>query len=113
MRGKTVLAAAAFLFLALAAFAGNGECMGRNKETVMLKGTVRVVGNAPFTQLVLTVPGPGADAKPVDHLVQGPLAGEMRSRLQGKVVTVEAAYCAEKPPGRLPCIEPSRIVEDE
>lgn len=113
MRAKTALAATAALFLALAALAESGECMGRNKETVVLKGTVRVVGNEPFTRLVLTVPGPAAGNGPVDHLVQGPLADDMWKRLQGKIVTVEAVYCAEKPPGRLPCIEPSRIVESE
>jgi len=89
---------------------GTGECMGKHGETFVLKGTVGVVGNEPFSRLVLTVQPPDGCGRPTDHVVKGPLAPELRSRHQGKVVTVECRRCAESARDLLPCIEPVKIV---
>jgi hypothetical protein len=83
-------------------------------DAIVLKGTVRVTGNAPFTRLVLTVPPAEGDGRPpADYLLQGPLVEEMRNRYQGKLVTVECVPCPEKPPDRLPCIEPEKVLAVE
>jgi len=113
MRGKAALMALASLFLAITILGSKGECMGGKKETVVLKGTVRLVGNEPFPRLVLTVPDPAGGSRASDHLVLGPLAEEIRNRHQGQVVTLECRPCKEKAPGRLPCVEPVRILGAE
>ena len=98
------------LCLALTSCNAAGDAVRKDGEIFVLKGTVRVVGNEPFTRLVLTVPPAGEGGRPADHVVTGPLAGELRNRYQGKVVTVECRRCADSVPGPLPCIEPERIV---
>ncbi|MBE0568983.1 MAG: hypothetical protein IH577_04840 [Deltaproteobacteria bacterium] len=113
MRGKATLVPMLFLGLVMTTLVADGECMGNPGKTITLKGTVRVVGNEPFARLVLTVPGPEGGGRPADHLVEGPLAAEIRERHQGRIVTVECRPCAEKQPGRLPCIEPEKIIKVE
>jgi len=114
MRTDALCVATLAFFLAVAAWGATGECMGKIGGTVVLKGTVRVTGNEPFTRLVLTVPdtreGHGRSA---DHLIEGPLAEEIRSRYQGRVLTVEGRSCEERPPGIPFCIEPVKILKIE
>ncbi len=110
MRVEAAFVAMLSLCLSMTAFRGTGECMGKHGETFVLKGTVGVVGNEPFTRLVLTVPPPAGNESPTDYVVKGPLAGELRSRYQGKTVAVECRKCAESARDRLPCIEPGRII---
>lgn len=113
MRIEAAFVAMLSLFASMTFFGGTGECMGKHGETFVLKGTVGVVGNEPFARLVLTVPPPGGSGRPADHVVKGPLAAELRSRHQGKTVTVECRPCGEDARDRLPCVEPVRIVEVE
>lgn len=113
MPGKNALVAVLALCLLGTALGATGECMGKNCETVTLKGTVRVVGNEPFARLVLTVPDPREGGRPTDHLVKGPLAEEIRNRHQGEVITVEGRYCADRGPGNRPCFEPEKILKIE
>jgi hypothetical protein len=78
-----------------------------------MRGTVRVVGNEPFSRLVLTVPDPMNAGKPTDYVIRGPLGKEIRGRYQGKVVVIEGRCCTDGAPERFLCIEPERIVEVE
>ena len=110
MRVKTAFMVLLTLCLALTSCSASGDAVRKNGEIFVLKGKVRVVGNEPFTRLVLTVPPAGEGGRPADHVVTGPLAEELRSRYQGKIVSVECRRCADSGPGRLPCIEPERIV---
>jgi hypothetical protein len=113
MRGKAVLVAALSLCLAMTSCGATGECMGNNGEKVILKGTVRVVGNEPFARLVLTVPDPGGGVRPRNYDIKGPLAAEIGRRHQGKIITIEGRLPAQGAPGGAPCIEADRILKIE
>lgn len=113
MGARSALPALLALWLAMTSCGASGEGVKKDDETFVLKGTVRVVGNEPFTRLVLTTPPGTADGRPADHVVKGPLMEELRRRHQGRVVTVECRSCGEIAPGRLPCIVPLRIVGAE
>lgn len=113
MRIEAAFVAMLSLFASMTFFGGTGECMGKRGETLVLKGTARVVGNAPFARLVLTVPAPEGNEPPKNYTIKGHLAEEIGTRHQGKTVTVECRPCKEDARDRLPCIEPVRIVGTE
>ncbi len=113
MRLKPHLTAVLALFLAMTSCGASGNGVKKDSGTFLLTGTVGVVGNEPFARLVLAVPLAEGGGRPTDHVVEGPLSEELRSRYQGKTVTVECRRCGESAPGRLPCIEPVRIVGSE
>ena len=113
MPAKISLIAVSSLFLAMTACSASGECVKRDRETVTMAGTVRVVGNEPFTRLVLTVQDPKNGNHQTDLVIKGPLAGDIRERYQGKVIIVEGRRCAEEASGHLSCIEPERVIEVE
>lgn len=113
MRIKTAFMAMLALLLSMASCGASGDAARNGEGTFLLKGTVRVVGNEPFTRLVLTVPPAEGGGRPTDHVVKGPLSEELRSRHQGKTVTLECRRCGESTPARLPCIEPVRIAGTE
>lgn len=94
--------AGVMLMLLMAAPAG---ALGTRKP-VTISGTVRVVGNEPFTRLILT-PGEGER----DWLLVGPLQEELRRRYQGRRVTLEGEPCPPPTPEFSRCFKPSRIAE--
>jgi len=113
MRVEAALAAVLALCLAMTSCGASGDGVKKDGETFLLRGTVGVVGNEPFARLVLSVAPTGGSGRPTDYAVKGPLAEELRSRHQGRVVTVECRRCGESAPARLPCIEPVRIIGAE
>lgn len=83
---------------------------GKNRQHLTVNGTVRVVGNEPLTQVVLT-PGAGRDKKPGgDYLVLGPLAAELRRDFQGRVVTLKGKECTSPVPRFSNCLKPDEII---
>ena len=92
------------LMLVLLASAPAGALGTRRPVTV--SGTVRVVGNEPFTRLVLTPAAGGSD-----WLLVGPLQDELRRRHQGQRVTLEGEPCPPPTPEFSRCFKPSRIAE--
>lgn len=101
--------------LALLLAAGPGACAAgpeRKDGLRTIRGVVRVVGNEPFTHVVVTSPGDGAgDAGRVDYLIAGPLAGELRGRHQGRTITLEGTDCPPRSPLFRNCFAPTRILE--
>ncbi|WP_214173914.1 hypothetical protein [Geomobilimonas luticola] len=94
--------------LLLLLLATQGCAMGvRKPGATTLTGTVRVVGNEPFTRLVLTTAG-GVRGK--DYLLLGPLLDELRKRYQGQKVSLEGALCTSPEPRFSNCFEPVRVV---
>lgn len=84
--------------------------MGRREGAVVTRkvtGTVSVVGNEPFTQVVVTLPG---SAPPRQVLVLGPIEKTLRDGYQGKTVTLEGSDCRPARPGFSDCIVPNRII---
>ena len=83
----------------------------KNSEPVTITGTIRVVGNEPFTHVVLTA-GDGTDRtiRNRDYLLIGPLAEELRRHYQGQVVALEGMTCASPAPEFTQCFKPTRIV---
>jgi hypothetical protein len=98
----------ALLLVLLAA--GQGGAMGKKSEIVALTGTIRVVGNAPFTRVVLTPETVGQDIRERDYLLLGALEDELRTHYQGQRVTLEGAPCVSPTPQFPRCFEPRRIV---
>jgi hypothetical protein len=81
-----------------------GCAVGRSSD-LTVSGTIRLVGNEPFSQVVLaTVEGGG------DFLLVGPLRDRLRREYQGQVVTLEGKTCKSPTPQFSRCLEPSRIV---
>ena len=85
-----------------------------NPETKVLTGTIRIVGNEPFTHVVLTV-GESADQAigGRDYLIVGPLGDQLRKKHQGKKLTVHGTFCTSPVPGFTKCFNPSKIVAGE
>ena len=83
----------------------------QDSEMKSLTGTVRVVGNEPFTRVVLTVEDvPGLAARDRDYLIIGPLEKELRKTYQRKKLTLLGTFCVSPDPDFKKCINPSRIV---
>ena len=91
----------------------SSESMKKEGETVIIKGTVRVVGNEPFSRLVLTVKDTEGCKVQKDYAITGFLAKKIWDQYQGKVIVIEGKYCAEIAPEHLPCIEPINIMRSE
>jgi len=96
-------------------FAAQGCAMSvQNSGSKALTGTVRVVGNEPFTQVVLTVGGNADRATGSrDYLIVGPLDEELREKYQGKKLTLHGTFCASPDSGFKKCFNPSKIVEGD
>ena len=94
------------IFATQSCFAG-----AKSAEPATITGTIRVVGNEPFTHVVLT-PGDHADnaERNRDCLIIGPLAEELRRHYQGQVVALEGMTCASPAPEFTQCFKPTRIV---
>lgn len=99
-------------FLLFFLFAAQGFAMGGGRpEPETVTGTVRVVGNEPFTRLVLTTAGnQGKEGKGKEYLLTGPLQGELRGKYQGVRVTLEGRECPPQSPEFAGCFEPFRII---
>ena len=94
-------------------FAFQGCAMDRqNPETTILTGTIRIVGNEPFTKVILTL-GLHSDISTIDqeYLIIGPLRDSLRRSYQGKKLRVEGAYCMSPDPVFKNCFNPARIVD--
>jgi hypothetical protein len=86
-----------------------GCAMGvRKGEPTILAGTVRLVGNEPFSRLVLTTSG--GEEKGTDYLLVGPLRDELGRGYQGQKVSLEGTRCPSPEPRFPNCFEPVRIV---
>jgi len=85
----------------------------QNPEAKILTGTIRVVGNEPFTKVVLTL-GPNQDGAAIarEYLIIGPLKDLLRRRYQGNELRVEGVYCTSPDPVYKNCFNPARIMED-
>jgi len=80
-------------------------------ETTIITGTIRVVGNEPFSRVVLTVgENPDMATRDQDYLIVGPLAEELRRNFQWKKLTLEGTPCSLSDPAFKKCFNPSRIV---
>jgi hypothetical protein len=75
-----------------------------------IAGTVRVVGNEPLTHVVITAEEEKG-GRGVDYLIIGSLEKELRSRYQGKKVTLQGEMCSPPLPQFRKCFRPSKIVQ--
>ena len=111
---KTGLQALLFV-LGLQLIAGPGACAaGRDlgADPRRIRGVVRVVGNEPFTHVVVSSPSDAAGvADRIDFLIEGPLAAELRARYQGRTIALEGTDCRERSPLFRNCFAPTRILE--
>ncbi len=94
-------------------FALQGCAMDRQKpETKVLTGTIRIVGNEPFPQVVLTVgPNPDMATRDQDYLIVGPLKEVLRRGYQWKKLTLEGEGCSSPSPAFKNCFNPFKIVK--
>lgn len=91
----------------------SGEIVKKNNNTIILRGKARVIGNEPFTRLVLTVQGAKKGEKQTDYVIKGPLEKEIWEKYQGRIIILEGRYCKKTSPEYRYCIEPSRILSVE
>ncbi len=83
----------------------------RRPELRTIRGVVRVVGNEPFPQVVVSSPSDAAGAADrVDYLIEGPLAAELRAGYQGRTVVLEGTEVRPSRPRFRHAFAPSRIV---
>jgi hypothetical protein len=105
-----VLSGAGFLLALL--IATQGCAMGTKRPDLLtITGTVRVVGSAPLTRLVLTTVGSTEAGGKKDWLLLGPLQEKLRAGYQGREVTLEGTTCESPSPEIPQCLNPSRILE--
>lgn len=111
---KRVLLVNALLFVVLL-FSVQGCAMGaKDSGMKVITGTVRVVGNEPFTHVVLTLgENPDTATKDQEYLIVGPLEKELRSRYQWKRLTLEGSLCSSPTPEFSQCFNPSRILDKD
>ena len=105
------------LLLALQVAGGSEACAGaphRASDIRTIRGVVRVVGNEPFTHVVVTSPSdaPGVAGR-IDYLIEGALAAELRARWQGRTVTLEGRDAAPSRPRFRYGFAPTRILGDD
>jgi len=97
----------------LTSCSASSESMKKVGETVIIKGTVRVVGNEPFPRLVLTVKDTEDSKVQKDYAITGSLAKKIWDQYQGQVIVIEGNVCAESVAEQLHCIEPIKIIRRE
>lgn len=96
------------LFLNIA----SGYAMGaRTPDLLTVSGTIRVVGNEPFSRLVLTTERTDRVAGTRDFLIIGSLQEELRNRHQGRRVTLLGKSCTADVPGFSSCLDIVRILK--
>ena len=102
------------LLLGLHLALGSGACAAGPDRTAKfrtIRGVVRVVGNEPFTHVVVTSPGDDAGGTGrIDYQIVGPLAAELRSGYQGRAITLEGRDAPPSWPGFRYGFEPTRIL---
>jgi hypothetical protein len=82
-----------------------------NNQPETISGTIRVVGNEPFTRVIIRPASrSGANAKKQDILITGPLAEELRKDFQGKAVTLEGNACTSPTSQFARCFKPTKIM---
>lgn len=105
---------ALLLALGLQFAVGSGACAAgphRGPDLRTIRGVVRVVGNEPFTQVVVSSPGDAAGvADRVDYQIEGPLAAELRAGYQGRTVVLEGTEVRPSRPGFRHGFAPTRIL---
>lgn len=108
---------ALLLALGLQFAVGSGACAAgpdRRANVRTVHGVVRVVGNEPFTQVVVTSPNDTAGvAGRIDYLIEGPLVAELRARYQGRTIALEGTECRARSPMFRNCFAPTRILGPE
>lgn len=96
---------------------GSGACAAgpdRRPDLRAIQGVVRIVGNEPFTHVVVTSAGDAAgDTGRIDYEIAGPLAAELRARYQGRVVTLEGRDAPPSRPWFRYGFAPTRILGSE
>jgi hypothetical protein len=93
-------------------FAGQGCAMGPVPDSAAIYGTIRLVGNEPFSHLVL-IPGDNPDKTTRDqvYLLVGPFADKLKKQYQSRKLTLEGSECASPSPEFSRCFRPSGIKE--
>ncbi len=83
----------------------------RKPDSRSIRGVVRIVGNEPFTQVVVSSPSDAAGVTGrIDYLIEGPLAKELRACCQGRTVVLEGTEVRPSRPRFRHGFAPSRIV---
>ncbi|HDO25076.1 MAG TPA: hypothetical protein ENG95_00345, partial [Nitrospirae bacterium] len=83
-------------------------------ELITISGTIRVVGQEPFSYLVLSVGDDLSKAvKKQDYLIVGPLEKRLKGDYQWKRVKLEGMICLSPTPEFTKCFKPSRILSDQ
>ena len=105
---------ALLLALGLQLAVGSGACAAgpdRGPELRTIRGVVRVVGNEPFSEVVVSSPSDATGiAGRVDYEIVGPLAAELRAGDQGRTVTLEGAEVRPSRPWFRHAFAPTRIL---
>ncbi len=88
----------------------NCSADANNREAPSITGMIRVVGNQPLTNVILSTSD--KNARDRDYLITGPLREELRRDFQGKVVTLEGTVCTSSSPQFAKCFKPKKITVD-
>ncbi len=83
-----------------------------NNRPETISGTIRIVGNEPFTQVIIRPASRSGANHRQDTLIIGPLAEELRSDFQGKAVTLEGNECTSPASRFSKCFRPTKIMID-
>ena len=110
MNSRGTLIGILLILFVITSCSASGEDVKRNYDAVILRGVARVVGNEPFTRLVLTVQGAKSGEKQTDYVIKGPLEKEIWERYQGRVIELEGRFCEKLSPEYQYCFEPNRIL---
>ncbi len=106
---------ALLLLVGLRLALASGACAAgpdRTPGARTIRGVVRVVGNEPFSHVVVSSPSDAAGvAGRIDYLIEGPLAAELRARCQGRPVTLEGREVRPSAPRFRHGFAPARILE--
>ena len=93
------------------------SCVAMNNikpaDPITISGTIKVVGNAPLTHVVLIPSGSDPDRTTADkvYLITGDLAKELQKQYQYKKVTLTGRSCASPSPAYKKCIQALTIEE--
>lgn len=109
--GKKIFRCLSIMMLLL--FAGQGCASAPPRSKSSITGTIRLVGNEPFAQLVL-IPGENPDKTTRDkvYLLIGPLADKLKKDYQSRKITLEGSECASPSPEFSRCFRPTGIREN-
>ena len=84
----------------------------QSEDVLTVQGTIRVVGNEPFTHVVISAPddAAGKSGAVLNWLITGPLAGELRTNYQFKSIILEGTACTSSSPEFKKCLNALKII---